>query len=93
MERHLRYKEHKVLAGILMTTNGMSFDNAKVVAMGTGTKCICNINEDEDGTVLHDMHAEVLARRSFVRYLCQQLKELQKSKLIIRQRDLYIFSF
>lgn len=84
MERHQRYKAHKVLAGIVMTTHGMSLDNARVVAIGTGTKCISNINHDEDGTILHDMHAEVLARRSFVRFLCQQLSAFQKSKLIGR---------
>lgn len=81
MERHLQYKAHKVRAGIVMTTHGMSLKNAKVVAIGTGTKCI-NLYNDQDGTVLHDMHAEVLARRSFVRFLYDQLKAMMNSKLI-----------
>lgn len=81
MERHTGYKAHKVIAGIVMT-NGMSLENAKVVAIATGTKCIPNVNEDEDGTIVHDMHAEVLARRSFVRFLCNQLNAMLKSKLI-----------
>lgn len=79
MRRDLRYKAYKVLAGIVMT-NGMSFDKAEVVAIATGTK-ISNINEDEDGIILHDMHAEVLARRSFVRFLCNQLDAMLQRKL------------
>lgn len=81
MERHDRFKAHKVLASIIMT-NGMSLDNATVVAIGTGTKCFSNINDDENGTILHDMHAEVLARRSFVRFLCKQLNAMMMSKWI-----------
>ncbi len=88
MAHNLRYKAYKVLAGIVMTTHEMSLDNAKVVAIGTGTKCIPNINHDQNGTIIHDMHAEVLARRSFVRFLCQQLNALQKSKLIISAKYL-----
>lgn len=72
MHLDTQYKSHKVRAGIVMT-NGMSTDDAKVVAIGTGSKCFANNNNDEHGMVLHDMHAEVLARRSFVRFLYDQL--------------------
>lgn len=83
-----RYKAHKVLAGIVMT-NGVSL--AKVVAMGTGTKCIPNVNDDEEGVKLHDMHAEVLARRSFVRFIYYQLNSLLKSKYLkFRRSSLYL---
>ncbi|KAJ6638122.1 Double-stranded RNA-specific editase Adar [Pseudolycoriella hygida] len=75
------YKSYKVLAGIVMTTeDGTSLENAKVVSIGTGTRCMYNVKEDDQGLVLHDMHAEVLARRNFVRFLFDQLKQLEDKK-------------
>lgn len=82
MRNDLQFKPHKVRAGIVMM-DGVSLSNAKVVAIGTGTKCISNINVDDNGAVLHDMHAEVLARRSFVRFLYGQLKTLLNSNVVI----------
>lgn len=80
MQTHFKYKTHKVRAGIVMTTEGMSVENAKVVAIGTGTKCLSTINDDQHGIILHDMHAEVLARRCFVRFLYDQIKKMLHSK-------------
>ncbi|KAM3829072.1 tRNA-specific adenosine deaminase 1 isoform 2-T2 [Vipera latastei] len=45
----------------------------EVVAMGTGTKCIGQSEMRETGDVLNDSHAEVMAKRSFQRYLIHQL--------------------
>ncbi|KAM6430052.1 tRNA-specific adenosine deaminase 1 isoform 3-T5 [Liasis olivaceus] len=45
----------------------------EVVAMGTGTKCIGRSEMRETGDVLNDSHAEVVAKRSFQRYLLHQL--------------------
>ncbi|XP_063169345.1 tRNA-specific adenosine deaminase 1 isoform X2 [Candoia aspera] len=45
----------------------------EVVAMGTGTKCIGQSEMRETGDVLNDSHAEVVAKRSFQRYLLHQL--------------------
>lgn len=81
MERHQQLKTHRVRAAIIMT-NGESLKKTKVVAIGTGTKCL-DVHFDEAGTVLHDMHAEVLARRSFVRFLYDQLKAMMNSMLIL----------
>lgn len=80
MERHQQFIIHRVRAAIIMT-DGISLKKAKVVAIGTGTKCL-NVNFDEAGTVLHDMHAEVLARRSFVRFLYDQLNAMMNSMWI-----------
>ncbi|KAL8195171.1 UNVERIFIED_CONTAM: hypothetical protein K2H54_047439 [Gekko kuhli] len=44
-----------------------------VVAMGTGTKCIGQPSMRKTGDVLNDSHAEVVAKRSFQRYLLHQL--------------------
>ncbi|XP_010607789.1 tRNA-specific adenosine deaminase 1 isoform X1 [Fukomys damarensis] len=45
----------------------------EVVSMGTGTKCIGQSKMRKSGDVLNDSHAEVIARRSFQRYLFHQL--------------------
>ncbi|XP_060109687.1 tRNA-specific adenosine deaminase 1 [Heteronotia binoei] len=45
----------------------------EVVAMGTGTKCIGHSQMRKTGDVLNDSHAEVVAKRSFQRYLLHQL--------------------
>ncbi|KAM4017833.1 tRNA-specific adenosine deaminase 1 isoform 2-T2 [Anomaloglossus baeobatrachus] len=48
-------------------------DVKKVVAMGTGTKCIGQSKLRKTGDVLQDSHAEIIAKRSFQRYLLHQL--------------------
>ncbi|XP_073911729.1 tRNA-specific adenosine deaminase 1 isoform X2 [Castor canadensis] len=45
----------------------------EVVSMGTGTKCIGQSKMRKSGDILNDSHAEVIARRSFQRYLTHQL--------------------
>lgn len=45
----------------------------EVVSMGTGTKCIGRSKMRKSGDILNDSHAEVIARRSFQRYLLHQL--------------------
>ncbi|XP_043937707.1 tRNA-specific adenosine deaminase 1 isoform X2 [Protopterus annectens] len=45
----------------------------EVVAMGTGTKCIGQAMMSKSGNILNDSHAEVVAQRSFHRYLYSQL--------------------
>ncbi|XP_031313903.1 tRNA-specific adenosine deaminase 1 isoform X1 [Camelus dromedarius] len=46
----------------------------EVVSMGTGTKCIGQSKMRKSGDILNDSHAEVIARRSFQRYLLHQLR-------------------
>ncbi|KAM5262510.1 tRNA-specific adenosine deaminase 1 isoform 2-T2 [Ctenodactylus gundi] len=45
----------------------------EVVSLGTGTKCIGQSKMRKSGDILNDSHAEVIARRSFQRYLLHQL--------------------
>ncbi|NWI89977.1 ADAT1 deaminase, partial [Pitta sordida] len=45
----------------------------EVVAMGTGTKCIGQTKMRKTGDILNDSHAEVVAKRSFQRYLLHQM--------------------
>ncbi len=82
MQNDVQYKAHKVRSGIVMT-NGKELDDAMVVAIGTGSKCCEDKHDDKNGTILHDMHAEVLARRSFVRFLYDQLIDMMNGKSFV----------
>nr|XP_012234001.1 PREDICTED: tRNA-specific adenosine deaminase 1 [Linepithema humile] len=67
--------EWTVLSGIILKTgDGL----LSVVALATGTKCLgeselINNTQEEIGSRLSDSHAEVLARRAFMRYLYDQI--------------------
>ncbi|NXL83679.1 ADAT1 deaminase, partial [Alectura lathami] len=45
----------------------------EVVALGTGTKCIGQNKMRKTGDILNDSHAEIVAKRSFQRYLLHQM--------------------
>ena len=61
----------KVVAGFVMTSPNCP--NPTVVAIGTGTRCIEGDKLSLEGTVVHDSHAEVVARRSLMRFMYRQL--------------------
>ncbi|XP_048576539.1 tRNA-specific adenosine deaminase 1 isoform X2 [Nematostella vectensis] len=46
-----------------------------IISLGTGSKCIGQSKLDPKGGVLNDSHAEIIARRGFVRYVYNQVKE------------------
>ena len=61
----------KVLAAFIMedtNTNDM-----KVVSMGSGTRCVAGDKTSPKGLVVNDSHAEVVARRSLMRFLYKEL--------------------
>lgn len=45
----------------------------KVVALATGAKCLPTARYPPRGDALHDSHAEVLARRAFVKWLYEEV--------------------
>ena len=65
----------KVLSAIVLERKAGKRSTMKVVALGTGTKCIAsqNLNPNDPGKTVNDCHAEVIVKRAFRRYLYQQL--------------------
>uniref|UniRef100_A0A8C9RYW3 Adenosine deaminase RNA specific B2 (inactive) n=1 Tax=Scleropages formosus TaxID=113540 RepID=A0A8C9RYW3_SCLFO len=84
------HTRHKVLAGIVMT-RGLDLRQAQVVAISTGTKCINGEYMSDQGLVVNDCHAEVIARRALVRFLyCQLevfLREDWEQSIFIRRKE------
>ncbi|KAM3857030.1 double-stranded RNA-specific editase 1-like [Diretmus argenteus] len=67
------HARRKVLAGVIMTT-GSDVKEAQVICVSTGTKCINGEYMSDRGLALNDCHAEIVARRSLIRYLYSQLE-------------------
>ena len=64
------YPKYTVLAAIVASQGA----NVKVLSLATGTKCAGGDIVAEHSAVLVDSHAEVLARRGFLRYLCDCIR-------------------
>jgi tRNA-specific adenosine deaminase 1 len=67
--------EWTLFASIVLDTHS----EIKVVALGTGSKCIGKTKMSQFGDILNDSHAEIMARRGFVRYLYDQVKIMYMS--------------
>ncbi|CAH1802225.1 unnamed protein product [Owenia fusiformis] len=74
------YAGRKILATFIIkrTPN----DDGEVVAMGTGNTCITGDRLSMDGRTLNDCHAEVIARRSLLRYLLKELKMFYEGSIV-----------
>ena len=55
-------------------------ENVVVVSLGTGSKCIGATKMMPNGSLLNDSHAEVIARRSFLLYLYENINKCLKNK-------------
>ncbi|KAH8400548.1 hypothetical protein KR222_006182 [Zaprionus bogoriensis] len=67
-----------VLAGIVQYDRRSQ--SSTVVSLATGTKCIGRSKLCGKGFILNDSHAEVLARRAFLRYLYNELLKAAKQE-------------
>ncbi|KZV71413.1 hypothetical protein PENSPDRAFT_577733 [Peniophora sp. CONT] len=54
-------------------------DVLKVISLGTGSKCLPTERLPACGDALHDSHAEVIARRGFIRWLLEEIRRDQQS--------------
>lgn len=66
-------REHNIFSGIFLTA-GTDVKEAQVICVSTGTKCINGEYMSDRGLALNDCHAEIIARRSLLRYLYMQLE-------------------
>ena len=70
----------QVLAGYTMTCNPELVprevgEPAQVISLATGTKCISGGHLSSEGKSLNDCHAEVISRRSLLRFLYAELRK------------------
>ncbi|XP_065088396.1 tRNA-specific adenosine deaminase 1 [Ochlerotatus camptorhynchus] len=66
--------EWTILSAIVKVELNSSEPKIEVVALGTGTKCLGSNQLSVKGDVLNDSHAEIMARRGFLRYLMSEMK-------------------
>ncbi|KAI9331412.1 adenosine deaminase/editase [Zopfochytrium polystomum] len=74
--------EWTVLAGIVMLKPATPhrIGSASCVALGCGVKCSSFRNLSSQGDCLHDMHAEVVCRRAFIRFLMDHIEKAFQSE-------------
>ncbi|KAJ8012907.1 hypothetical protein DPEC_G00047750 [Dallia pectoralis] len=83
------HARRKVLAGVVMTT-GTDVKEAQVICVSTGTKCINGEYMSDRGLALNDCHAEIIARRSLIRYLYSQLEHFLSNNKEEHQKSIFM---
>uniref|UniRef100_A0ACB8FW23 Double-stranded RNA-specific editase B2 n=1 Tax=Sphaerodactylus townsendi TaxID=933632 RepID=A0ACB8FW23_9SAUR len=53
---------------------GLDIRQAQVIVLTSGTKCINGEYINDQGLVVNDCHAEIVARRAFLHFLYSQLE-------------------
>ena len=73
LEAALKYGQpsRKVIAAFVMENT--ETNTMKVVSVGSGTQCITGDQMNPEGLVVNDSHAEIVARRSLMRFFYLQL--------------------
>uniref|UniRef100_A0A3P8V7U3 Adenosine deaminase RNA specific B1a n=1 Tax=Cynoglossus semilaevis TaxID=244447 RepID=A0A3P8V7U3_CYNSE len=82
--------QRKVLAGVVMSTGADPEAEAQVICVSTGTKCIEGEYLSDRGLALNDCHAEVIARRSLIRFLFSQLELFLHEDQNKQQKSIFI---
>ncbi|KAG2791055.1 hypothetical protein PC129_g12241 [Phytophthora cactorum] len=85
--------EWTVLAGIVLRSPSLSdagpSDKFRVLTAATGNKCLGRRDLNADGLVVNDCHAEVLARRAFLRYLYAEALFWQENGLESSEQSIF----
>lgn len=80
-----------VLAGFVATIDKVDATPAdapliEVLSLATGTKCVSeDMIDDRTGLVVHDSHAEVLARRGLIRYLAEIIYQISLTPAFVHE--------
>lgn len=74
MKDNPQFLGYKVIAGIVKSVDN-DRNNLKVISIGTGSKFLYEKNLNTNGNAVHDTHAEVVARRGFIRYIYNQISQ------------------
>lgn len=83
------HARRKVLAGVVMTA-GSDVKDAQVICVSTGTKCINGEYMSDRGLALNDCHAEIVARRSLVRFIYTQLEHYLSNKTEDHKKSIFV---
>ncbi|KAH0839614.1 tRNA-specific adenosine deaminase [Lanmaoa asiatica] len=79
---------YTILAAIAVSSPDLP---AQIIALATGCKCLPRDRLPEQGDALHDSHAEVLARRSALRWFLEEIRRYAvrggQSPWLTRDRD------
>jgi double-stranded RNA-specific adenosine deaminase len=54
-------------------------DQLEIVSLASGSKCIRGVHLSDEGHAIQDCHAEIVARRAFVRFLYEELAKLSNA--------------
>ena len=66
-----KFAGRKVVACIIMKQG--TDDSGRVIAVGTGNRCVTGERLSMEGNTVNDSHAEIVARRSLLRFFYRQL--------------------
>lgn len=83
-----QYARRKVLAGMVMTRDD-NVENAKLLCVSAGTKCINGEHLSDQGKSVNDFHAEILTRRCTLRYFYSQLEMLTSSDQAVVEQSIF----
>jgi len=71
---HAQHSRRKVLAGVVMSTDGEAMEKMNIITVSTGTKCVNGEHMSDCGNALNDCHAEIVSRRCLVDFLYRNLE-------------------